>query len=496
MASAAFVRLGPTSAKLSEELDAAAPGSYKDSITLTCAQVPSQFQAGSPIWLWLGSDNNKGQGTSWVQGIRAYGICEKSERIEGSKSFEVVLRDVYLLPRTITKLELLQSSPETYARSLADAAIIGLDNYASQVVQILSDDEFATIGAMIADMIPESKEELVKRVPAIAGVKLIARPEDQDGSTGNAPVEKPEKEPPPYTCELESDDAIFEAVRQLIDDDGFGGILLQGPPGTGKSWYAKQIAIKLTDGERRRIRQVQFHPSYQYEDFVEGYVPRGSTGFRLQDKHLLEMVEIAKSTDKPVIIVIDEFSRTDPARVLGEAMTYMEKSLRGQEFSLPSGRSASIPANLIFIATMNPDDRSVDEIDDAMDRRWAKVHLSPDVKRLRSFLQTNKTPGPMIGAVIEFFNGIQEYVPIGHAFFRTVGTAQALQRLWDNQLQYVVQKKFRFDPDTRQTVSALWEKCIAACAPKEAEPASAEAPAAPVEAAPAAPAEAQPGAGA
>lgn len=495
MASAAFVRLGPSSAKLSHELDAAVSGSYKDSITLTCAQVPSQFQPGSPIWLWLGSDNNKGQATSWAQGIRAHGFCEKSERIADSKSYEIILRDIYLLPRSVAKLELLQSSPETYARALADAAIIGLDNYSSQVVQILSDDEFATIGAMIVDMIPEVKDELSKRIPAISGIKLIARPEgDGEGAVGDV-SDNAEDDLPPYASELEANDPVFEAVRQLIDDDGFGGILLQGPPGTGKSWYAKQIAIKLTKGDRRCIRQVQFHPSYQYEDFVEGYVPQGSTGFRLQDKHLLEMVKVAKSTDKPVVIVIDEFSRTDPARVLGEAMTYMESSLRGQDFSLPSGRTIDIPPNLIFIATMNPDDRSVDEIDDAMDRRWAKVHLTPDVKKLRSFLQANKTPGPMIGAVVEFFFGVQEYIPLGHAFFRKVGTPQALQRLWDSQLVHIVQKKFRFDPNTRQAVNTLWATCIAACAPKEE--AAAEEPLAAdlAEAAPAAPADAQPAAG-
>lgn len=119
--------------------------------------------------------------------------------------------------------------------------------------------------------------------------------------------------------------------------------MLQGAPGTGKSWCARQIAIKMTGGDRHRMREVQFHPSYQYEDFVEGYVPKGSTGFTLRDKHLLEMIQVANAIDGPVVLVIDEFSRTDPARVLGEALTYMEGSLRGVDFRLPSGRSVSIP---------------------------------------------------------------------------------------------------------------------------------------------------------
>jgi len=78
MPSPAFVRLGPSSAELTRQLDEADPGLYQDYVELSCAQVPQQFGPGSPIWLWLGSDNNKGVATDWAQGIRAYGVCESS----------------------------------------------------------------------------------------------------------------------------------------------------------------------------------------------------------------------------------------------------------------------------------------------------------------------------------------------------------------------------------------------------------------------------------
>jgi 5-methylcytosine-specific restriction protein B len=476
VASPAFVRLGPSSAELSRQLDEAAGGPHKSDVELTCAQVPNQFGPGSPIWLWLGSDNNKGAATDWAQGIRALGRCKSNDRIEGSKEYRVVLRDLYLLPRSISKLELLEASPETYARELANAAIIGLNNYSSQVVQILTDDEFATIGAMIADLIPEVQENLFKRLPGASGIKLIPRPEEDATATASA-TSSGEEEPelPPYTTELGDEDEVLQEVRHLIEDDNWGGVLLQGAPGTGKSWYARQIAIKLTGGERRRIREVQFHPSYQSEDFVEGYVPKGSAGFVLRDKHLLEMIEVAKNNEGPVVLVIDEFSRTDPARVLGEAMTYMEGSLREVDFSLPSGRKVSIPKNLVFLATMNPDDRSVDEIDAAMDRRWAKIHLKPDVDRLRDFLTANHVEGALFGAIVEFFVALQEHIEIGHAFFRTVRDLASLERLWERQLQYVVKKRFRFDPEAQASIGNLWTACLVA---GEAPSAAPEAPAA------------------
>nr|WP_269467996.1 AAA family ATPase [Devosia ureilytica] len=247
--------------------------------------------------------------------------------------------------------------------------------------------------------------------------------------------------------------------------------MLVGSPGTGKTWYARQIALKLTGGFDSLIREVQFHPSYQYEDFVEGYVPdRDAGGFRLVDKHLLQMVAAAQKTNSLVVMIIDEFSRTDPARVLGETMTYMEGSHRGREFFLPSGRVVSIPKNLIFLATMNPEDRSVDEIDAAMERRWAKVRIAPSADKLRDFLTANGMAGPAMGPVVEFFIELQNHIDIGHAFFRTVKDGASLQRLWTSQLDFAMRKRFRFDAETQKVVEAHWQKCLAAVIAAETPP--------------------------
>jgi len=431
------------------ELAQAPPGPYALPISFTCAQVPKDFNVGSQVWVWMGSDNNKGVATDWTQGIRALARCQAKTLI-ASKKFKIVLDEVLILPRTIEKSELLSFSPATYARDLSEAAIVGLNNYASQVVQMLTDKEFATVAAIIAELLPDVQEDILQRVAGADSIDLL-------NSDGHATALK---KTDTLTSQISNDDPILNLASQLLGD-GWGGILLTGAPGTGKSFYAREIGIKLTGGDRRRMREVQFHPSYQYEDFVEGYVPDGKQGFRLVDKHMLEMAEIARNEKGPVVLVIDEFSRTDPARVLGETMTYMESSLRDKDFYLPSGRRVQIPRNLVFLATMNPDDRSVDEIDAAMDRRWAKIALSPDVKKLRDFLILNGSPSAMLGPAIDFFNGLQKYLEIGHAFFRTVKDPEGLTRLWNSQLQYIIKKRFRFDPDTQHEIEALWVACEA-----------------------------------
>lgn len=264
----------------------------------------------------------------------------------------------------------------------------------------------------------------------------------------------------PVQIEIPDDDPVLQEVKQLLEVDRFAGVLLIGVPATGKTWYAQQVGLCLVDGDRKRLREIQFHPAYQYEDFVEGYVPDGRGGWRLAPRHLLEMCGEAIRTGQTHVLIIDELSRTDPARVMGEAMTYMESSLRGRSFRLASGTQVQIPPNLLFLATLNPEDRSVDQIDDAMDRRWGKVSLEPEPAVLQLFMDRNGVEGPVQGPVIEFFKWVQQHKKLGHAFFRTVADKGGLERLWKNQLYYVFEKAFRYDPDTFAEIEAAWQQMI------------------------------------
>ena len=183
---------------------------------------------------------------------------------------------------------------------------------------------------------------------------------------------------------IEDDDNVLTSVQDLLNV--YGGVLFTGPPGTSKSFYAEEIALKLA-GAPERVRMLQFHPSYGYEDFVEGYVAEAD-GYVLKPKHFLLACQAATQDPerKTHVLVIDELSRADPGRVFGEALTYLEKSKRGKRFQLASGRELSVPDNLVVLATMNPNDRGVDDVDAAMSRRFGKFRMSPSESILVQFL--------------------------------------------------------------------------------------------------------------
>jgi 5-methylcytosine-specific restriction protein B len=178
------------------------------------------------------------------------------------------------------------------------------------------------------------------------------------------------------------------------------------------------------------------------------------------------MCEVARHhEDKTCVMIIDELSRSDPGRVFGEALTYMEPTQREVEFYLASGNPAKLPRNLFFLATMNPMDRGVDEVDAALDRRFAKIAMEPSADRLAALLDQNGVDTQLRNSVVKFFrfllNNSNERCRVGHAYFRTVRTGEDLRRLWDHQLRFHMLKAFKLDSESFRYVEREWKKTIA-----------------------------------
>lgn len=172
-------------------------------------------------------------------------------------------------------------------------------------------------------------------------------------------------------------------------------VILYGPPGTGKTFIATKLADHLSKGDNTRRRMIQFHQSYSYEEFIEGFRPslqtNNSLAFSLIPGSFKAFCEEArKDSDEDYIFIIDEFNRGNIAKIFGELMYLLEYRNRDESIVLAySGENFSIPENVFIIGTMNTADRSLAIMDFALRRRFAFFRLDPDYEVLRRFLTKN-----------------------------------------------------------------------------------------------------------
>jgi MoxR-like ATPase len=177
-------------------------------------------------------------------------------------------------------------------------------------------------------------------------------------------------------------------------------IILQGPPGTGKTRLAKMLANFMIDGSmnseidgsiKDRVKLIQFHPSYSYEDFVRGIVAKSNgtqIEYKVENKVLALMAKDAyieyqkdKENAKPFVLIIDEINRANLSTVLGEliyALEYRGEPVESMYSEENDGNTIILPPNLYIIGTMNTADRSIGHIDYAIRRRFSFINVLPD----------------------------------------------------------------------------------------------------------------------
>ncbi|MEU8050948.1 AAA family ATPase [Micromonospora haikouensis] len=183
--------------------------------------------------------------------------------------------------------------------------------------------------------------------------------------------------PPQTADEVLTDIGWLTDLRDLLAERR--QVILYGPPGTGKTYLAQKLAARLT--EPHAVKLIQFHPSYTYEDFFEGFRPEsgddGTLRFKLTSGPLRQLADDAREHPSiAYILIIDEINRGNLAKIFGELYFLLE--YRDQRIRLQySAGDFTLPANLYLIGTMNTADRSIALVDAAMRRRFAFVELHP-----------------------------------------------------------------------------------------------------------------------
>ena len=248
-----------------------------------------------------------------------------------------------------------------------------------------------------------------------------------------------------------ANDLLWDSVKELqgivrgLEDKG--QVIFQGPPGTGKTYVAKTIAKWLTQADDGH-EIVQFHPSYTYEDFVEGFRPyvtdAGQAAYKLEKGPLLRMAEKAQARpDEKFILVIDEINRGNLAKILGELYFLLEYRDEPVKLQYSHEEWFRLPENLWFIGTMNTTDRSIALVDAALRRRFYFFGFYPNEEPISGLLR----------------RWLEKHNPDALWVDNLLKTANA--QLGDRHVQigpsYFMKKDLRLD---QETVKFIWEQAV------------------------------------
>ena len=230
-----------------------------------------------------------------------------------------------------------------------------------------------------------------------------------------------------FLKEVFIEEDIYESMVSVLEKKK--NIILEGAPGVGKTFMAKRLAYSIIGAKDiNKVELIQFHQSYSYEDFIEGYRPT-EAGFELQRGIFYRFCKKA-SNDKNnnYYLIIDEINRGNLSKIFGELLMLIECDKRMDSLKLVySEEQFFVPDNLYIIGLMNTADRSLALIDYALRRRFSFIRIEPafDNKKFLKFF-TDRFDSKYL-SLIEIIKKINEAIEkdrslgkgfkIGHSYF-------------------------------------------------------------------------------
>ncbi len=181
-----------------------------------------------------------------------------------------------------------------------------------------------------------------------------------------------------------------------------------------------------------RVQFIQFHQSYSYEDFIEGFRPTGKGEFKLTPGIFRQFCEKAREDPQNrYVLIIDEINRGNLSKIFGELLLLIEHDKRKPEYALSLAYSRDrffVPPNLYLIGLMNTADRSLAMVDYALRRRFAFISLRPMFQsdKFKNWIK-DRAPGLLAEVIVTRLSQLNDVIEkdsalgpgfsIGHSFF-------------------------------------------------------------------------------
>ena len=297
--------------------------------------------------------------------------------------------------------------------------------------------------------------------------------------------------------------AIVDELQKLISNNK--NLILTGAPGTGKTYLAKQLACKLVgaqstddDQYKNHVKFVQFHPSYDYTDFVEGLRPidkDGQLGFERKDGIFKKLCHAALAApNETFVLIIDEINRGQVSKIFGELFFALDPDYRGPEGLVETQyqnmvpdnddfkEGFYVPENVYVIGTMNDIDHSLEPLDFAFRRRFAWYEILAE-KRFEMLSETKpfSTAPKFVQKVEPYFTRLNDMIKsdqgfgtayqVGPAYFLKLKNfipgitalndatpdqvEDCMNELWEIHLKPLLQECLKVNSDTNLTLEDL-----------------------------------------
>ncbi len=266
-----------------------------------------------------------------------------------------------------------------------------------------------------------------------------------------------------------------------IADTNNPNVILYGPPGTGKTFSVKSSLDFVCQGDTSRYEVLQFHPSFTYEDFIEGIKPKGvskdgNIRFELVNGIFKNFcIKAKKHPEKDFYFVVDEINRANLSMVFGETLSLLEKDYRQDTENKNLIRTQysaliedlikednkfkdlayeihnnevkfGVPKNVFFIGMMNDVDKSIDAFDLALRRRFKWIRKDCDYEVIEEETRfKGKDQFNNIGLYVKACEKLNDYISkdlglgksyeFGHSFFMKISDIAKRKDITNNNIE-------------------------------------------------------------